>query len=64
MLALDMRVVATADRVIDLGPGAWEDGSTVVAGGTPAQVAEGGVGASAKYLADALEESAALQRSA
>ncbi|MET8631697.1 excinuclease ABC subunit UvrA [Streptomyces sp. NPDC004680] len=64
MVALDMRVVAAADHVIDLGPGAGQDGGTVVASGTPAQVAEGGVGASAKYLTVALEESAALQRSA
>ncbi|MGQ5593937.1 ABC transporter [Streptomyces sp. ESR1.13] len=64
MVELDMRVVAAADHVIDLGPGAGEAGGTVVASGTPAQVAEGGVGASAKYLTAALEESAALQRSA
>ncbi|WP_159667059.1 excinuclease ABC subunit UvrA [Streptomyces mexicanus] len=64
MVALDMRVVAAADYVIDLGPGAGDDGGTVVASGTPAQVAEGGVGASAKYLTTALEESGALQRTA
>ncbi|MFI1092705.1 excinuclease ABC subunit A [Streptomyces sp. NPDC020917] len=48
MVELDMRVVAAADHVIDLGPGAGEDGGTVVASGTPAQVAEGGVGASGR----------------
>ncbi|MEW2132015.1 excinuclease ABC subunit UvrA [Streptomyces sp. NPDC005435] len=64
MVELDMRVVAAADHVIDLGPGAGEAGGTVVAAGTPAQVAERGVGASAKYLAAALDESAARQRSA
>ncbi|MFJ6540341.1 excinuclease ABC subunit A [Streptomyces sp. NPDC091385] len=64
MVELDMRVVAASDHVIDLGPGAGEDGGTVVASGTPAQVAEGGVGASAKYLTAALEESAALRGSA
>ncbi|MFE6720532.1 excinuclease ABC subunit A [Streptomyces albidoflavus] len=64
MVELDMRVVAAADHVIDLGPGAGEDGGTVVASGTPAQVAERGVGASAKYLTAALEESAARLRSA
>ncbi|MFC4326237.1 excinuclease ABC subunit A, partial [Streptomyces andamanensis] len=63
MVELDMRVVAAADHVIDLGPGAGADGGTVVASGTPAQVAEGGVGASAKYLTVALDESAALERS-
>ncbi|MGV9790905.1 ABC transporter [Streptomyces sp. NPDC003435] len=64
MVELDMRVVAASDHVIDLGPGAGEAGGTVVASGTPAEVAEGGVGASAKYLSVALEESAALQRPA
>ncbi|MET8814708.1 excinuclease ABC subunit UvrA [Streptomyces sp. NPDC004549] len=64
MVELDMRVVAASDHVIDLGPGAGEAGGTVVASGTPAQVAEGGVGASAKYLSVALDESAALRRSA
>ncbi|MFF0714084.1 ABC transporter [Streptomyces bauhiniae] len=64
MVELDMRVVAASDHVIDLGPGAGEEGGTVVASGTPAEVAESGVGASAKYLAVAIEESAALQRSA
>lgn len=57
---LDMRVVAAADYVIDLGPGAGDAGGTVVASGTPEPVASGGVGASAPYLAAALEESAAL----
>ncbi|MGW1293691.1 ABC transporter [Streptomyces sp. NPDC002533] len=63
MVELDMRVVAAADHVIDLGPGAGDDGGTVVASGTPAQVAERGVGASAKYLTAALEESRARQHS-
>ncbi|STD19113.1 Excinuclease ABC subunit A [Dermacoccus nishinomiyaensis] len=52
---LDMRVVAVADHVIDLGPGAGDAGGTVVAGGTPAYVADKGVGASAGYLAAALQ---------
>ena len=56
---LDMRVVAAADHVIDLGPGAGDAGGRVVASGTPAQVAAGGLGASAAYLAAALEEAAA-----
>ncbi|MFJ8845957.1 hypothetical protein ACIRFF_23975 [Streptomyces cyaneofuscatus] len=58
-----MRVVAAADYVIDLGPGAGDDGGTIVASGTPGQVAERGVGASAKYLTAALEESTARQHS-
>lgn len=52
---LDMRVVAVADHVIDLGPGAGDAGGTVVAAGTPAHVADQGVGASAGYLAAALQ---------
>ncbi|GAB3625052.1 hypothetical protein GCM10027418_31390 [Mariniluteicoccus endophyticus] len=39
----------------DLGPGAGDDGGTVVAAGTPAQVADNGVGASAEYLAAAIK---------
>ncbi|WME23838.2 excinuclease ABC subunit UvrA [Brachybacterium sp. GU-2] len=53
---LDMRIVAVADHVIDLGPGAGDDGGTVVASGTPAQVASSGAGASAPYLEAALQE--------
>ena len=52
---LDMRVIAVADHVIDLGPGAGHAGGTVVAAGTPAHVANEGVGASARYLANALQ---------
>ncbi|MEU6562782.1 excinuclease ABC subunit UvrA [Nocardia nova] len=54
---LDMRVVAVADHVLDLGPGAGDAGGTVVAAGTPRQVADAGIGASASYLAAALEDS-------
>lgn len=35
----DLRVVAQADRVIDLGPGAGVDGGRIIADGTPAEVA-------------------------
>lgn len=38
MVELDMRVVAQADYVIDLGPGAGADGGRIVATGTPDQV--------------------------
>ena len=55
---LDMRIVAVADHVIDLGPGAGDDGGTVVASGTPAQVASSGAGATAPYLEAALQEAA------
>lgn len=35
----DLRVVAQADRVIDLGPGAGAGGGRIIADGTPAEVA-------------------------
>lgn len=50
-----MRVVAVADHVIDLGPGARDAGGTVVVAGKPAYVADKGVGASAGYLSSALQ---------
>ena len=48
----DMDVVAGADHVIDLGPGAGADGGRVVASGSPRAVAASG-GATAPYLAAA-----------
>ncbi len=54
VVELDMRVVATADYVVDLGPGAGENGGTVVAAGTPQEVARVPASASAPYLAAAL----------
>ena len=33
----DMRVVAQSDWVIDIGPGAGDEGGTVVAEGTPGE---------------------------
>jgi excinuclease ABC subunit A len=49
-----MRVVADSDWVIDVGPGAGERGGRIVAEGTPRQVADAGVGATARYLQRAL----------
>jgi excinuclease ABC subunit A len=60
MVELDMRVIAQADHVIDLGPGAGDDGGQVVAAGTPAQVAASSDSVSARFLATALEETAAV----
>ncbi|WP_432790200.1 excinuclease ABC subunit UvrA [Brevibacterium sp. K11IcPPYGO002] len=54
MVELDMRVVAVADHVVELGPGAGDDGGRVVATGTPADIVDAGQGPSAKYLAAAL----------
>ncbi|WP_295529562.1 excinuclease ABC subunit UvrA [uncultured Pseudacidovorax sp.] len=51
----DMRVVAAADWVIDMGPGAGSEGGRVVAQGTPAQVAATqSESATAAYLRQAL----------
>ncbi|MBC7778663.1 MAG: excinuclease ABC subunit UvrA [Proteobacteria bacterium] len=49
----EMRMVAAADWVIDLGPGAGEAGGRIVASGTPADVATGR-GPTARYLAAVL----------
>ncbi|MFJ4015639.1 excinuclease ABC subunit A [Microbacterium sp. NPDC090014] len=54
MVEHDMRVVAQADWVIDMGPGAGELGGTVVAQGTPRSVASASGSTTASYLADAI----------
>ena len=45
-----MDVVATADHVIDMGPGGGEDGGRVVATGTPDEVARSTTSRTAPYL--------------
>jgi len=45
-----MGVVATADHVVDLGPGAGAEGGRVVAAGTPEQVAAARTSRTAAYL--------------
>jgi excinuclease ABC subunit A len=47
----DMRVVAGSDWVIDIGPGAGEEGGHVVAAGPPSEVAESRESRTAAYLA-------------
>jgi excinuclease ABC subunit A len=46
----DMRVVAGSDWVIDIGPGAGEEGGHVVAAGPPADVARSKESRTAVYL--------------
>jgi excinuclease ABC subunit A len=46
----DLGVVALADWVIDIGPGAGQEGGRIVASGTPAAVAEDSVSRLAPYL--------------
>ena len=55
MVELDMRIIATADYVIDMGPGAGEGGGQIVAVGIPAEVATSTESASAPFLAAALK---------
>lgn len=50
----DMRVVAGSDWVIDVGPGAGDEGGLIVAEGPPREVAKAGTGKTAGYLAEAL----------
>ncbi len=51
----DMRVVAASDYVIDIGPGAGEEGGHIVASGTPAAVAQSRASRTAPYLARFLQ---------
>jgi excinuclease ABC subunit A len=52
----DMRVVAQCDWVIDIGPGAGDKGGTLVASGTPAQIAMAENSRTAPYLAAVLAD--------
>ncbi|MCM6761640.1 excinuclease ABC subunit UvrA [Rathayibacter sp. ZW T2_19] len=52
----DMRIVADADHVIDLGPGAGRAGGTIVATGAPEDVARVEGSRTAPYLLAALEK--------
>jgi excinuclease ABC subunit A len=47
----DMRVVAGSDWVVDIGPGAGEEGGHIVASGPPADVAQSKESRTAVYLA-------------
>ena len=50
----DMDVAASADHVIDLGPGGGDEGGTIVVAGTPAEVAASDASTTASYLRSAL----------
>jgi excinuclease ABC subunit A len=52
----DMRVVAGSDWVVDMGPGAGDEGGRVVVAGTPEQVARQRQGRTAPFLRRFLEE--------
>ncbi|MGV8941359.1 MAG: excinuclease ABC subunit A [Lysobacter sp.] len=47
----DMRVAAASDWIIDIGPGAGDEGGRVVVAGTPDAVCRSGDGRTAHYLA-------------
>ena len=47
----DMHVIAGSDWVIDLGPGAGDEGGQIVAAGTPQEVARAARSQTAPYLA-------------
>ena len=51
----DMRVVSGSDWVMDIGPGAGDEGGRVVVAGTPAQVSRAEVSRTALYLARFME---------
>lgn len=50
----DMRVIAASDWVIDLGPGAGDEGGRIVAAGPPANVAQSTSSRTASYLSRAM----------
>ena len=58
MIEHDMRAVAQADWVVDVGPGAGAAGGAIVATGTPHQVARANAGRTAPFLAQELSRQA------
>jgi excinuclease ABC subunit A len=60
----EMRVVAGSDHVIDIGPGAGDEGGRIVAAGPPASVAAAPHSRTAPYLARFLAAARATRRRA
>jgi len=60
----DLRVIASSDWVIDIGPGAGDEGGKVISAGIPATVARCGESRTAPYLSRYLAEERARPRSA
>ena len=50
----DMQVIAASDWVIDMGPGAGDEGGTIVVAGTPEEVAVSSTSKTAPYLQEVL----------
>ena len=53
----DMSVAAASDWIIDIGPGAGNEGGTIVASGVPNEVAAVSRSCTARYLAEYLGDS-------
>jgi excinuclease ABC subunit A len=51
----DMQVIAASDWVIDMGPGAGDEGGRIVVAGTPRQVAQARESCTARFLAPYLD---------
>jgi len=60
----DMRVVGASDWIVDVGPGAGEDGGRIVAEGPPAEVARAAASRTAPYLRRALSPEPAARPAA
>ncbi len=58
MIEHNLDVIKTADYVIDLGPGGGVNGGTIIAKGTPEQVARNERSETGKYLKKLLEKEA------
>jgi excinuclease ABC subunit A len=59
----NLDVIKTADRIIDMGPEGGEEGGTVVAQGTPEQVAaKADVSYTGRFLAEIVEPKAAKRQ--
>jgi excinuclease ABC subunit A len=52
----DMRVAAGSDWIIDMGPGAGEEGGKIVAAGPPLELTSASGSRTAPYLASCLSE--------
>ncbi|MHB1034297.1 MAG: excinuclease ABC subunit UvrA [Pirellulales bacterium] len=52
----NLQLMKAADYIIDLGPGAADEGGTIVAQGTPEQVAQNKASLTGRFLAQALAE--------
>ena len=50
MVEHDMQVASNSDWIIDIGPGAGDEGGLIVAEGTPAEVAKSKASRTAPFL--------------